>query len=103
MVQKMRGELERSLQGGPLLQRPLRLGTDCSGAEAPVFALEEIAKALCDAGLPIHIEHVFSCDVAPEARKFIKQNCSPQVLFADLLRRRLVGHCIKNERPMATP
>lgn len=57
----------------------LVVGTDCSGAEAPVWALNTL-------GLP-H-KHVFSCDVDPHVRAFIKATC-PRVgvIFPDMLKR----------------
>ena len=57
----------------------LRLGTDCSGAEAPVWALR---------GLGVAFEHVFSCDSEPVVREFVRANSPPlHTLFSDMLRR----------------
>ena len=55
------------------------MGTDCSGAEAPIWSL----RSMC---IP-HI-HAFSCDVSPAVRKFIAA-CSPPVgpIFPDMLKR----------------
>lgn len=56
----------------------VRIGTDCSGADAPVWALKVM-------GVP-H-EHVFSCDVLASARALILANSRPAVMFNDMLRR----------------
>lgn len=56
----------------------LVLGTDCSGADAPVFAL----KAM---GWPFI--HAWSCDNAVGPQTFIKNNCSPGTLFTNLFER----------------
>lgn len=57
----------------------LRLGTDCSGAEAPVWALRSM-------GVP-H-EHCFSSDTAAGPRDFIMANSPPKLeLFHDMVNR----------------
>jgi len=57
----------------------LVIGTDCSGAEAPIWSLRSM-------GIPY--THAFSCDLSPSVRKFIAQ-CSPLVgpVYDDMLRR----------------
>ena len=58
-----------------------RLGTDCSGAEAPVWSLR---------ALRLPFEHVFSCDSNPRVRKFIASCCPPTMsIFDDMLSRDL--------------
>ena len=52
----------------------LRIGTDCSGIEAPIQAL----KQLC-----IPFEHIFSSDIDKFVIKSIKANYSPNLLFGD--------------------
>ena len=57
----------------------LRVGTDCSGAEAPIWALK---------ALGLQHQHVFSCDIDPRVRKFISATCRPSgPLYEDMLRR----------------
>ena len=57
----------------------LHVGTDCSGAEAPVWSLRS---------MNIPHTHAFSCDVSENVRKFL-QTCSPPVgpIYQDMLRR----------------
>eukprot|EP00435_Cladocopium_sp_Y103_P028327 s3667_g7.t1 len=55
----------------------LRVGTDCSGLEAPVHALRALE-------IP-HI-HVFSCENNLAARSMIEANCKPRVFFEDVLK-----------------
>ena len=54
----------------------LKLGTDCSGLDAPVYALR---------ALEIPHTHVFSCETNKAARAMINMNCKPGVFFADVL------------------
>ena len=54
------------------------VGTDCSGIEAPLWALRNL-------GIPF--EHVFSSDKCPNARKMIRANFSPRHLFKDITAR----------------
>ena len=56
----------------------MRVGTDCSGLEAPLQALRKL-------GVPF--EHVFSSDINKNVRKMILANFSPQHLFSDITRR----------------
>lgn len=60
-------------------QDQLHVGTDCSGAEAPIWSLRSM-------NMP-HT-HVFSCDVSENVRKFVRA-CSQPVgpIYEDMLRR----------------
>ena len=57
---------------------PWRVGTDCSGIEAPLYALDH---------LRIPYTHVFSCDVDPHVRTSIQANHHPQHVYTDVLAR----------------
>ena len=52
----------------------LRVGTDCSGIEAPLHALQQL-------GVPY--EHVFSSEICPTVRKQLLANHRPQILYED--------------------
>merc|ERR1712125_135664 len=54
--------LEEAIAQINLFERPLRLGTPCSGFEAPVFALRQLGVR--------NFEHSFSIDIAPHAATF---------------------------------
>lgn len=57
----------------------LRIGTDCSGAEAPVWALRQMR---------VPHRHIFSCDVDPTVRSFIQAASPPEkAVYEDMLRR----------------
>jgi len=85
-------------------RRAIRLGTDCSGAEAPYFALREIQSAMAGSNGPrIELDHVFACDVTSAPRAFIQQNCKPQALFADIRGRESISHCLLQQRPRRVP
>ena len=53
----------------------LSVGTDCSGMEAPILALD---------GLNIHYKHRFSCDNDADVVKTIQANHKPDILFHDV-------------------
>ncbi len=76
-------EVRVSLEGRISDRHPLRVGTDCSGADAPVWALRMMG---------VQHQHVFSCDSDPHVRTFI-QSASPPVaaVFADMLTRKAQG------------
>ena len=57
----------------------LRIGTDCSGIEAPIQALLQ---------LRIPFQHVFSCEKDPYAVKSIKANYSPDKIYTDITKRK---------------
>lgn len=106
MCEGLREDFARSLVGtarGSGLQK-LTLGTDCAGAEAPIFALREICKALeKNLGVHLGIHHAFACDVHPASQHFIQRNCSPRVLFPDLLRRTAVSKCLMTGKNHEVP
>jgi site-specific DNA-cytosine methylase len=60
----------------------LRIGTDCSGVDAPIWALRSLG---------VRHTHVFSCDSCPQARAFIRLASPPAVLFDDMLNRDLAA------------
>lgn len=57
---------------------PLRIGTDCSGIEAPVMALQLL-------GIPN--KHMFSTEIDNHARASIKANYSPYIEYNDIFTR----------------
>ena len=67
----------------PPSREKLVVGTDCSGAEAPIWSLRSMG---------IQHRHVFSCDVSVAVRKFISQ-CSPPEgpVYHDMLKRDPAG------------
>jgi DNA (cytosine-5)-methyltransferase 1 len=56
----------------------LRIGTDCSGIEAPIQALQQ---------LQIPYTHLFSSDIDPYVVKSIKANYDPAIIFGDITKR----------------
>lgn len=58
----------------PKIKRLLRVGTDCSGIEAPIQALQQ---------LKIPFTHVFSSEIDRFCIKSIKANYSPKIIFGD--------------------
>lgn len=57
----------------------IKVGTDCSGIEAPLQALKK---------LNINFEHVFSSEIDPYCIKSIKANYNPKIIFTDMLKRK---------------
>jgi len=64
----------------------LRVGTACSGTEAPLVALRLIAEAIgkLPGGRAPKIDHVFSCEIEPFKQAYIERNFKPPILFRDL-------------------
>ncbi len=58
---------------------PLKVGTDFSGIEAPLFALK---------ALGINFEHSFACEIDPFARKSLLANNNPLILYEDVTKPR---------------
>jgi DNA (cytosine-5)-methyltransferase 1 len=56
----------------------LRIGTDCSGIEAPIQALRQ---------LQIPHTHLFSSDIDPYVVKSIQANYDPTIIFGDITKR----------------
>ena len=57
----------------------LRIGTDCSGIEAPIQALKQ---------LRIPFEHSFCCEKDPFALKSIQANYTPKKIYNDITKRK---------------
>ena len=60
------------------IMKPLKVGTDCSGIEAPIQALRL---------LNIPHKHIFSCDNDPHVVKSIQANYKSKVLYDDIFQR----------------
>jgi DNA (cytosine-5)-methyltransferase 1 len=60
------------------LTRPVKIGTDCSGMEAPIQAMRN---------LPVQYQHKFSCDVNKDARATIEANFPHGIMYEDLTKR----------------
>lgn len=60
--------------------RPLRVGTDCSGIDAPIVALQQL-------GIPI--SHEFSTEIDKHCIATIRANFSPKIIFGDMTQRPL--------------
>ena len=65
------GILQPKMKSG----KPLRVGTDCSGIEAPIQALQN---------LQVPFEHIFSCDSDASCRKTIEANFPPKHFYDDI-------------------
>lgn len=57
----------------------IKIGTDCSGIEAPIQALIKMG---------IKYEHVFSSEINKDARKSLLANYSPKILYEDMTKER---------------
>jgi len=61
----------------------IRIGTDCSGIEAPIEAL----KKICNRYKDIKFQHIFSSETNQYAIKYINENHKPEILFGDIQKR----------------
>jgi DNA (cytosine-5)-methyltransferase 1 len=57
----------------------LKIGTDCSGIEAPIQALNKMG---------INYKHIFSCEIDKYARESIKVNYNPEKIYYDITKER---------------
>ncbi|NDE15975.1 DNA (cytosine-5-)-methyltransferase [bacterium] len=60
------------------MKRPLRVGTDCSGIEAPIVALRQ---------LKIPFIHEFSSEIDKHCIATIRANFQPRIIFGDIMER----------------
>ena len=63
----------------------LSIGTDCSGIEAPIQALNKLIKKYDN----LSYNHVFSSEIDPYAISCIKENYDPDILYGDMQKRDL--------------
>lgn len=57
----------------------MRVGTDCSGIEAPLYALK---------ALKVKYDHVFSCENDKFARQTLQANHNPRHMYGDITKRK---------------
>jgi len=62
----------------------IKIGTDCSGIEAPIEAL----KKICDT-YDLNFTHVFSSEIDKYALQYIKDNHNPNIIFGDMTKRNI--------------
>tara|TARA_B100000900_G_scaffold379236_1_gene364006 strand:- start:696 stop:1619 length:924 start_codon:yes stop_codon:yes gene_type:complete len=62
----------------------LKIGTDCSGIEAPIEAMKKIS---CKHN--INFKHMFSSEIDKFATKYIQANHNPEYLFDDIKNRNI--------------
>ena len=67
-----------------VLVNMLRIGTDCSGIEAPIEAIKKISSKY-----KINFKHMFSSEIDKFAIKYIKENHDPDFLFNDIKNRNI--------------
>lgn len=61
--------------GGLSPAKPLRVGTDCAGADAPVWALRQLG---------ISFSHAFASETWLVARELLAANSKPDVVYGDM-------------------
>ena len=71
-------KVRQPFNDAPIPRTFLRVGTDCSGIEAPIRALRQLG---------IEHQHVFSSDIDDQAAAFIKMHNSPQHFYKNMLER----------------
>ena len=87
---------QRFVQDGCQPGRPLKVGTDCSGLDTPIAALEEILK-----GRNRRIHHVFSSENDPKTLQILLNNFTPEYHYTDVARRAMRRSCEGKEYPAA--
>ena len=61
----------------------IKIGTDCSGIESPIQAIKNICKKY-----KLKYDHIFSSEICPYAKEYIKENHNPTILFNDMTKRK---------------
>ena len=61
----------------------IKIGTDCSGIEAPIEALKNICNKY-----DLSFEHEFSSEICEYATEYIKNNHNPKILFNNMTKRK---------------
>ncbi|WPH00344.1 Hypothetical protein R9X50_00316900 [Acrodontium crateriforme] len=80
--------------------RPLKVGTMCSGTESPLLALSMIQESLATlCGQSFAIEHLYSAEIVPFKQAYIERNFKPPIIFRDITE---LTDAMKEEHPMAT-
>jgi DNA (cytosine-5)-methyltransferase 1 len=63
--------------------KQISIGTDCSGIEAPIHAMNKIVKSYTH----LSYDHVFSSEIDPYAVQIIQANYEPTILYGDMKER----------------
>lgn len=66
----------------------LRVGTMCSGTEAPIFALRiinEISQSINDGQTFMEFDHLFSVENEPFKQAYISRNAPGSIVFRDVV------------------
>jgi hypothetical protein len=82
----VQGLIEEALRRKELA--PISLQTVCSGTDAPVIAMEQIAKevnAALPKGLDLSVKHIMSCENEPFKQAYIARNFPHVPLFKDVV------------------
>ena len=67
-----------SVDSAAAAPKPIRVGTDCSGMESPIQALE---------GMKMPFDHVFACDKDSDSKATIQANWKPAKFYDDIATR----------------
>lgn len=62
----------------------IKIGTDCSGIEAPIEALKNISNIY-----NLKFTHIFSSEIDKYALQYIKDNHNPKLIFGDISNRNI--------------
>lgn len=66
-------------------RKVFRVGTDCSGIEAPLEALHQL---ICEGGFPFEkVDHLFSSEIDKYCKDNIKANYSPRQIYGNMIDR----------------
>jgi hypothetical protein len=85
MLSQRKEELTTIARNGGLY---FRVGTICSGTEAPIFSLKlikEISQSLTDGRMVIQFNHVFSVENEPFKQAYISRNALGSTVFRDVV------------------
>ncbi|CAL3967483.1 unnamed protein product [Diplocarpon coronariae] len=65
--------------------RPLKVGTFCSGTEAPILAMRMLKDSLAEQGLKFNFEQLISAEIHPAKAAFIERNFKCPLIARDIM------------------
>ncbi|PBP21728.1 Helicase-like transcription factor HLTF/DNA helicase RAD5, DEAD-box superfamily (ISS) [Diplocarpon rosae] len=65
--------------------RPLKVGTFCSGTEAPILAMRMLKDSLAQLGLKFNFEQLISAEIHPAKAAFIERNFKCPLIARDIM------------------
>ena len=87
-----------------LAAKPFKIGSDCTGADAPWKALSELVKVLSkEAGIAVDVQKKFCSEIDDGVVSFLLLNGKPSNMFGDFTKRKRVARCMLSGMDVPVP